>query len=328
MTDDRTAGFLDQPEEAERHRHRGRLPADRRLHPGEGQERHRDAAALAPRRHRDLRGERRDGAGRAGRARRRRQVRHRQGAHRLDRRHQGRRAGHRRRQLRRGHRVEPGVRPVGAGRARGVRERRRRTRGHHHDRQPVRQEQRGPGHRRRHRVLSTPGHQHMTSSTSPPTLSVVGASKRFAGVDALTDVSLDLHPGSVHALVGENGAGKSTLIKAMTGVHQARRGHRAAAGRGGRVLLAPGRAAGRHRDDLPGGAPRAAGSAWRATSSSVARLTRFGALDLRRMHDRARTEPAALRHRRRRPASAGRAWGSACSRWSPSPAPSRRRRAW
>src|SRR5262245_52473070 len=46
-----------------------------------------------------------------------------------------------------------------------------------------------------------------------------GISKRFGATRALEDVSLDLHRGEVHALVGENGAGKSTLIKVMTGVH-------------------------------------------------------------------------------------------------------------
>jgi monosaccharide-transporting ATPase len=53
-----------------------------------------------------------------------------------------------------------------------------------------------------------------------PVLSVHEASKRFAGVQALRDVSVDFYPGRAHALVGENGAGKSTLIKVMTGVYQ------------------------------------------------------------------------------------------------------------
>src|ERR1700683_614820 len=47
---------------------------------------------------------------------------------------------------------------------------------------------------------------------------VTGVSKRYGGVPALSDVSLTISPGTVHALVGENGAGKSTLGKIMAGV--------------------------------------------------------------------------------------------------------------
>ncbi len=59
-----------------------------------------------------------------------------------------------------------------------------------------------------------------TGSSGPATLVLSGISKSFAGVAALTDVSLTVRPGEVHALLGENGAGKSTLMNIATGVLQ------------------------------------------------------------------------------------------------------------
>lgn len=51
-----------------------------------------------------------------------------------------------------------------------------------------------------------------------------GVSKSFAGIKVVTQVSFDIRPGEVHALMGENGAGKSTMIKIMAGLHQADEG--------------------------------------------------------------------------------------------------------
>jgi len=48
-------------------------------------------------------------------------------------------------------------------------------------------------------------------------LNVDHLAKHFAGVRALTDASLEVRAGEIHALVGENGAGKSTLVRIVTG---------------------------------------------------------------------------------------------------------------
>ncbi len=59
----------------------------------------------------------------------------------------------------------------------------------------------------------------MRTSLKAPLLQVEAVGKRFPGVLALDEVSLDLNQGEVLALLGENGAGKSTLIKMLGGAH-------------------------------------------------------------------------------------------------------------
>ena len=49
-------------------------------------------------------------------------------------------------------------------------------------------------------------------------LELRGVSKRFGGVVATDDVTLDIVRGEVHALIGPNGAGKTTLIGQISGV--------------------------------------------------------------------------------------------------------------
>ena len=55
---------------------------------------------------------------------------------------------------------------------------------------------------------------------TPPLLSLSGIAKRYGATRALDGVDLALHPGRIHAVLGENGAGKSSLIKCMAGVVQ------------------------------------------------------------------------------------------------------------
>ncbi|HYO29027.1 MAG TPA: ATP-binding cassette domain-containing protein, partial [Thermomicrobiales bacterium] len=51
-----------------------------------------------------------------------------------------------------------------------------------------------------------------------PVLRAIGIDKHFGPVQALQDVSIEVFPGEVVALIGDNGAGKSTLVNVLTGV--------------------------------------------------------------------------------------------------------------
>lgn len=56
-------------------------------------------------------------------------------------------------------------------------------------------------------------------SAAVPILEMRSITKEFPGVKALSDVSITVGAGEIHAICGENGAGKSTLMKVLSGVY-------------------------------------------------------------------------------------------------------------
>jgi ABC-type branched-subunit amino acid transport system ATPase component len=70
-----------------------------------------------------------------------------------------------------------------------------------------------------HRVAALPPRR-----SKPLALRARDLTVRFGGLTALCDVSLDIEPGSMHAVIGPNGAGKSTCLNVLTGVYRAAAG--------------------------------------------------------------------------------------------------------
>ena len=59
---------------------------------------------------------------------------------------------------------------------------------------------------------------------SPYAIEMLNITKRFPGIIANDNITLQLRKGEIHALLGENGAGKSTLMSVLFGLYQAEEG--------------------------------------------------------------------------------------------------------
>ncbi|MEV7232034.1 MULTISPECIES: ATP-binding cassette domain-containing protein [Polymorphospora] len=66
-------------------------------------------------------------------------------------------------------------------------------------------------------VTAAPASLAKGARTDGPVLEVVGLSKSYGRVRAVTDVSFDVLPGEILGIVGDNGAGKSTLMNMVSG---------------------------------------------------------------------------------------------------------------
>ena len=54
--------------------------------------------------------------------------------------------------------------------------------------------------------------------TSPAAISTVGLTKHYKGVEAVTDLTLDVPAGAIYGFLGPNGAGKTTVLKILAGL--------------------------------------------------------------------------------------------------------------
>ena len=144
--------------------------------------------------------------------------------------------------------------------------------------------------------------------------------EEFPGVQALDDVTLQVRPGTVHALMGENGAGKSTLMKCLFGIYRPDAGEIVLDGQAGRSSPSPRQALDHgismiHQELHPIPYRSVMENIWLGRFP----LRRLGPLHVRRSPEDVRGHPGPLRrpgdgHRPRQPRS-GTSRSPRSSRW-------------
>ncbi|HSW20864.1 MAG TPA: ABC transporter ATP-binding protein [Ramlibacter sp.] len=79
----------------------------------------------------------------------------------------------------------------------------------------------GPSNAAAQGVRAAPTDAQAPAASAKPLLSIRGLSKSFGGVKAVSDVSLDVAPGTIVSIIGPNGAGKTTFFNMICRLYQA-----------------------------------------------------------------------------------------------------------